>query len=269
MNTYQEKRQARIERLERAVMLCKTEAIRAHDSASKMADMIPFGQPILIGHHSERRDRAYRSRIQRRFEKGFELDKKAEYYQRRLDAAKSNNAISSDNPDAVQELREKLDKLELLQAQFKTINKIIKRKSGTREEKQKELEIAFPKSEPSKLAQLFEPDFCGRIGVPDYQLTNNNANMRRIRLRIEELEKRAQDVTKEVIINGVRIVDNVEENRLQLFFNGKPAESVRNELKHSGFRWSPYNECWQRMRSNGAIYNAKRIINNIKTEVVA
>ena len=28
-----------------------------------MASVIPFGQPILVGHHSERRDRSYRDRI--------------------------------------------------------------------------------------------------------------------------------------------------------------------------------------------------------------
>jgi hypothetical protein len=94
-------------------------------------------------------------------------------------------------------------------------------------------------------------------------------NMRRIRERIALLEKRAQDVTKEKVVNGVRVVDNVEDNRLQLFFDGKPAEAIRDELKSSGFHWSPYNECWQRMRSNWAMYNAKRIINNIKAEVIS
>lgn len=38
-------------------------ANQAGEQARSMASVIPFGQPILIGHHSERRDRAYRGRI--------------------------------------------------------------------------------------------------------------------------------------------------------------------------------------------------------------
>jgi hypothetical protein len=36
-----------------------------YDDAHRMADAIPFGQPILDGHHSEGRDRRYRDRIHR------------------------------------------------------------------------------------------------------------------------------------------------------------------------------------------------------------
>jgi hypothetical protein len=35
------------------------------DRADQMAEHIPLGQPILIGHHSENRDRRYRERIHR------------------------------------------------------------------------------------------------------------------------------------------------------------------------------------------------------------
>ena len=52
-----------------------------------MADIIPMGQPIIIGHHSEKRDRNYRARIQGKYEKGFETLEKAKYYQQRAGAA--------------------------------------------------------------------------------------------------------------------------------------------------------------------------------------
>lgn len=47
----------------------------------------PQGQPILIGHYSEGRDRRYRDRIQNKFEKGVEESKKAEYFEQRAAAA--------------------------------------------------------------------------------------------------------------------------------------------------------------------------------------
>lgn len=264
MNSYEERKTARLARLERAARLCRQQAMEAHESAHKMAEIIPFGQPILIGHHSEKRDRAYRARISRRFEKSFELQKKAEYYESRLAAARSNKSISSDDPDAVMLLKEKLAKMERFQEEAKKINKIIKRKSGTQEEKQKELEATFPNFKPENLVKLFEPDFCGRVGIPDYELTNNNANMRRIRKRIEQLEKSAKAETVErVFSKGVKIVNNVEENRLQMFFDGKPEESIRAMLKSNGFHWSPYNGCWQRMRGNSACWAAERVLQSM------
>src|SRR5690606_32155412 len=39
------------------------------------------------------------------------------------------------------------------------------------------------------IEKLKEPDFAGRPAFADYQLTNNNANIRRLSKRIEGLEK--------------------------------------------------------------------------------
>lgn len=51
--------------------------------------------------------------------------------------------------------------------------------------------------------------------------------------------------SKEYYIGDVKVVENYPENRMQLFFDGKPDQSVRDELKKNGFRWSGYNGCWQ------------------------
>lgn len=56
-------------------------------SARERADRIPFGQPILIGHHSEGRDRRYRERIHNTFRKAYEEGKRAEYWAGRAEAA--------------------------------------------------------------------------------------------------------------------------------------------------------------------------------------
>ena len=49
---------------------------------------------------------------------------------------------------------------------------------------------------------------------------------------------------------------NTEANRLQIFFDGKPDEATRTELKSNGFRWSPKAEAWQRQLTNNAYYAA-------------
>jgi hypothetical protein len=260
MNNYEQKRQLRIERLERAAELCRRASEQAHESAHQMADIIPFGQPILIGHHSEGRDRRYRAKIQRRFEKSFELQEKAKQYTQRAASARANNTISADNPEAIDLLKQKLIKLEEFQNNSKELNRIVKRKAGTVEEKTKEILTRFPNLKPETVSKLFEKDFAGRIGIPDYALTNNNAKMRQVRQRIEVLERAKTRTTAEKMFGDVRVLQNVEENRIQIFFPGKPDFSMRDKLKSNGFHWSPSNGCWQRQLTNSAVYAVKLIL---------
>ena len=53
-----------------------------------MLDVIPFGQPILVGHHSEQRDRNYRARADRKARKSIETSDRAESIKRGADRAR-------------------------------------------------------------------------------------------------------------------------------------------------------------------------------------
>lgn len=59
---------------------------------------------------------------------------------------------------------------------------------------------------------------------------------------------------KEYEIDGVRVLQNAEENRLQLFYDGKPAQDMIATLKSRGFKWSPRNKAWQRQLTNNAVW---------------
>jgi hypothetical protein len=48
-------------------------------------------------------------------------------------------------------------------------------------------------------------------------------------------------------------------NRLQLFFDEKPDESKRANLKASGFKWAPSQGAWQRQLNDNAINAAGRL----------
>ena len=61
-------------------------------------------------------------------------------------------------------------------------------------------------------------------------------------------------VAKDIVINGVRCLENTEAMRLQLFFEGKPAREIITLLKSHAFKWSPSNMAWQRQLTNNAIY---------------
>jgi hypothetical protein len=260
-SNYEERKAARIERYRKLAEKNETASEHQFNSASEMAKVIPFGQPILVGHHSEKRDRNYRGKINRLQDKAMESSSKAKYYEERAAIAESNTAISSDDPQALTKLREKLDAMMELQELMKAANKIIRNKKLSDDEKvQKLTEHNIKESHARK---LLLPDFAGRIGFPQYRLTNNNQNMARVKERILKLEKLGKMESKEEVINGIRIYTNVEENRLQVFFPNKPDEITRKALKGNGFRWSPTEGAWQRQISTSAEYLAKQIASNV------
>ena len=107
---------------------------------------------------------------------------------------------------------------------------------------------------------LFEPDFCGRLGFPDYAIKNNGANIRRLKKRLEDIEAHADDETSTQTIGDIEIIDNVEDNRVQIMFPGKPSAETRKQLKARGFRWAPSVGAWQRHRNAWALQIAQEIV---------
>lgn len=179
------------------------------------------------------------------------------YIQGLLDKIRSvgTGGISSDDPQAVEKLEAKLAALEKHQELMKAANVAIRMKDPT-EGDAKLAELGYT---PEDIAKLREPDFCGRIGYPAYLLQNNNANIRRIRGRIEELKKRTENTPEGWEFDGGRVVVNTTENRLQIIFDGKPDADIRTELKGEGFRWAPSQGTWQRQLTDNAMRAARRL----------
>lgn len=252
-NSYERKLDAKRERLLARADKAEREGDARIARANSDAAAIPLGQPILVGHHSEKRDRNFRNRIHNNYSKGHELKQKASRLRQRA-AGVGTAGISSDDPDAVVKLSEKLEELEKKQQLYKAINKALRKADRTgSDEELRELGLS-----DKTIAELKTPDFAGYRGIPSYVLSNNSSNMRRIRQRIEALRASADDRTSEEVHGGIRIVDNVEENRVQVFFPGVPSPEVRSKLKQNGFRWSPTAGAWQRHRSEAALWWARR-----------
>ena len=167
--------------------------------------------------------------------------------------------ISSDMPDAIEQLQKKIDKAEERQATMKAANKIVKSKKLSEAEKISKLQTEVGFSEKIS-KELFKPDDFGNRGFAGFELTNNNANIKRMKGRIKELESKRADTTKEVEFEGGKVVDNVEDNRLQIFFDDKPDVETRSKLKGAGFRWAPSVGAWQRNRGANANYALSRAI---------
>lgn len=66
------------------------DADRAHQSVAAICEAIPFGQPILVGHHSERRARKDAERIDNGMRQAVRLFETAEYWKQRAAGALRN-----------------------------------------------------------------------------------------------------------------------------------------------------------------------------------
>ncbi len=259
---YEERRQARIDRLHGRSEKAQAESHAAWEAECKLGDQIPLGQPILVGHHSERGHRALIKRLHRLADKGLAEQQKAEHYAEAAEAAEHNRAVSSDDPEALRKLREKLAAAEALQARMKAANVAIRKHAKAGPEAQVAALVEQGLSE-STARKLLTPDFCGRIGFADYALTNNSAERRRTKKRIAELEASAGAETVAREVAGIRVVENVDLNRLQLLFPGKPDEATRRALKAHGFRWAPSEGAWQRHLNEEARWATERLLATI------
>ncbi len=251
-HNFEQRRQNRINYAQSQAAKNKQEADRLFQSARDMASVIPLGQPILVGHHSEFRDRRYRDKIQTTFGKSFEKQQKAAYYADKAKTIENNDAVSSDDPQALEKLTERVNQLKAAQVFMKAANQCLRK--GDKDGFLK-LELATE----SLWEELNPPNSVYGKGYPRFSLSNNNANIKRIEQRIASLQRQQVKAAIDKTLNGIRIFENREANRLQMFFEGKPDEVTRKQLKANGFRWAPSESAWQRQISNAAYHAAVQI----------
>ena len=179
-----------------------------------------------------------------------------QYIQGLLDKIRSTGmgGISADDPQAVSKLEKKLEKLEASQELMKAVNAYY-RKHGTLD--------GCPHLTERGIENLKADMASGwhyeKKPFQSWQLSNNNAEIRRLKGRIEELTRHKEAAYVGWEFDGGTVEINREANRLQIFFEGKPDAAVRDELKSNGFRWSPKAEAWQRQLNDTTIRVADRI----------
>ena len=157
-----------------------------------------------------------------------------------------------DDPQAAAKLEAKLVKLESAQETMKAVNAYFR--------KNKTLE-GCPSLTPEQITKLQQEmaqswHLDKSRPYPAYMLSNNNAEIRRIRGRIEQVRQHEETNFAGWEFDGGRVEANKADNRLQVFFDGKPDEAARDELKANGFRWASSVGAWQRQLNKNAYYAA-------------
>lgn len=198
------------------------------------------------------------------WDKNMENFRKADHY---LDMLKRAHtlAVKSDDPEVLDFLRAKLAGLEEAHALMVSANAYYR--------KNKTLE-GFEGIPADTMAWITRPGVYlpgGRNGdgsplafygkpFPTYELTNSNANIKRVKQRIETLEAVKASKSIEEEHDGYTYRENAEAMRVQLRFDGKPDDETRALLKRNGFRWAPSLGVWQRQLNDNGKYAAHRVM---------
>ncbi len=200
--------------------------------AIDMVKCIPMGQPILIGHHSERRHRALLARSDGAMRRGSEDAAMAEHHSSKAAGleAQIEGSIFSDDPDAVDALNARIAELEAKREGMKKANAAYRKggAAGLREVMGEEAVAAF--------ARLQATCPYERAPFPSYSLSNLSGNIARLRKRLEQVTVRAQRMEKAATAQDGVIVEGTGVY-VRITFAEKPSRDILSALRAADFRW--------------------------------
>lgn len=190
------------------------------------------------------------------------------YYFNKIEAILTNKTIYSNDALALEKLQNKLDDLQYKHNEMKARNAYYRKNKTMKGYEGISDETA------AKIDKSIENAFSWeKQPYSSYHLSNSNAEIKRIKTRIEEITKVKAEAEKPATdkypqIEGVEVVENAEAMRIQLIFDGKPDEETREMLKSNGFRWSPRFSAWQRQLNSNGIWATKKVLEQLKNKVI-
>lgn len=106
--TRKERQEARAERYRQFAENAEKRAAAAFNASSAAVENIPLGQPILVGHHSEKAHRRALERSHGAMMRSVHESEKAAYYRQKAEAVENNDNIYLGDDDAIERLEEKI-----------------------------------------------------------------------------------------------------------------------------------------------------------------
>jgi len=159
--------------------------------------------------------------------------------------------IMSGDQDAAERLGVKIRDAEAFQLQMKEANRYFKKKGSLEGFEAPEW---FLEKAASHLRFTH-----GDKPFPSFSTTNNNANIKRMKGRLEAITSNQAKANSTAQGDKARLEDCPAENRVKIFFPDKPEREVRELLKSRGFRWAPTVGAWQAYRNPSALQTARQV----------
>ena len=168
--------------------------------------------------------------IDQRVKTSQEASQKAKYYEKKADNIKNPGFISSDDPEAVRKLKEKLQNVLSQIDEWKKVPLRPRTFDHSKED------------------------------ARHYMIPNLQSEKRRILKRIDALKAQSEIKAESWQSNDLKLEINTELNRIVLYFPDKPDQETRTGLKRHGWRWSPKNKAWLAYIKDHNIEYAKKEI---------
>lgn len=233
-----ERQEARSERYREYAENAEKRATAAFNASNAAVAGIPPGQPILVGHYSEKAHRRALERSNGAMMRSVHESEKAAYYRQKAEAAENNDNIYLGDDDAIERLEEKIATLSAKQEKMKAVNKLMRSKKIDDEKLTGLLELGL-----SEIAA--KNAVANNFTYPAYCLTNNNAKINAAKKQLEKAKSLAVKEDREYKAGILTIEECYSENRIRIYFPDKPDDEMRTQLKRNGFRWAPSMGCWQ------------------------
>ncbi len=268
MNSYEQKQEEKRDKLRARAEKADGRSEASFGRFHSLTDGIPLGQPVLVGHHSEKRHRRTLQRADDAIRKGVEEQKKSQHLREKANSVGSGG-ISSDDPDSVVKLQRKLVKMELQREFWKSLN-VAWRKAKKPAPDQKEAWEAMAESLGVELETVNEyrmtlarfPYY--KAPVPGYALSNLGANITRVRERIAEQQAKDTEVYTERDAGTFTVVEDPSINRIQIVFPSKTDKETCHVMRRWGWVFSRTNSAWQRKLNNASRASAQMVEKQLK-----
>ena len=114
--------------------------------------------------------------------------------------------------------------------------------------------------------ELWDKRMNKKSGWGLFNLALSNANIKRVRDRINGLKLLASRTTTEISIKGVRLIQNAEANRVQIIFPERIPNDMYIALRHKGFVYCKTERAFQRKLNSWAYYVAKDFLETMEMD---
>lgn len=231
--TRRERLEAKLEKRHAWADSASTKSTAAFNRAHALVEHIPMGQPVLIGHHSEKRHRRTLDRSWNAMGKAVELTKLSEHHEQKAAglAIALDKTIFSDDPDAVDAIEQRIAANEVKREEMKKINALYRKRdvAGLAA-----LGVDYATLQ-AKLAALGA--YFGQAPHMPFEMTNLGARIRSDKERLVNVKRQQQQqAAAEATENGVKI-DRHSNGYCSVRFAEKPDYSIIRALKDAAFRW--------------------------------
>jgi len=198
-------------------------------NAARAVPLPPFGEPIKIGHHSERRHRKAIETVDNRMRQAVEHEHMAKLHERKADGieAQLESSIYSDDDNAVEALEARIAEREAEREGIKAYNASCRK----------------GKPDPSLLTKSQREHWLRASHIatgqpfPGYVLSNLSGRIKADRDRLESIKRQNERKAAAEAAGGISVVVHPAHNWAVVTFADKPERAVLDELKAAGFRW--------------------------------